>query len=65
MFLENMSSDKFFPLRSHLHAMDDLNRPADSSNKLYTVRPRPYTELDLEWEFCINEQIIPFSRQLG
>lgn len=71
LFLDTMSRDRFFQLRNALHIVNNLERPADSSDKLYKVRPlynairRRCLELSLEESLCIDEQMVPFKGQLS
>ncbi|KAG5864302.1 hypothetical protein JTB14_002779 [Gonioctena quinquepunctata] len=67
IFLENMSRDRFFQLRSSLHLLNNLEKPENCVDKLYKVRPlidvirKRCLELQLEEELCVDEQIVPFT----
>lgn len=39
LFLDSMSRDRFFALRTNLHLVNNLERPNDCEDKLYKVRP--------------------------
>ncbi|KAG5896871.1 hypothetical protein JTB14_017685 [Gonioctena quinquepunctata] len=67
IFLENMSRDRFFQLRSCLHLVNNLEKPENCVDKLYKVRPlidvkrKRCLELQLEEELYVDEQIVPFT----
>jgi len=66
-FYENMTVNRFFALRNHLHITDITERPAECNDKLYQVRPLieqvryRLRQLPLEENLCIDEQMIPFK----
>lgn len=67
LFLDNMTRDRFFSLRSHLHFVNNLEKPADCQDKFYKVRPlydsirNRCLELNLTKQLSIDEQMIPFT----
>lgn len=71
LFRETMSRDRFFQLRNNLHCVNNLDIPVNCEDKLYKVRPlydairNRCTELHLEENLCIDEQIVPFRGHLS
>ncbi|XP_047115781.1 piggyBac transposable element-derived protein 3-like [Schistocerca piceifrons] len=71
LFVESMSRERFFQLRSNFHVVDNLARPENCKDKLYKVRPiydcirRRCLELQIEEELCVDEQMILFKGRLG
>lgn len=71
VFLESMSRDRFFELRSNLHLVNNLEIPNNNKDKFIKVRPlydsirKRCNELQLEEELCVDEAIIPFTGQLS
>ncbi|XP_049945878.1 piggyBac transposable element-derived protein 3-like isoform X1 [Schistocerca serialis cubense] len=70
-FVESMSRERFFQLRSNFHVIDNFARPENCKDKFYKVRPiydcirRRCLELQTEEELCVDEQMIPFKGHLG
>lgn len=71
LFHETMTRDRFFQLRTNLHCVNNLEQPPTCNDRLYKVRPlyeairKRCTELELEENLCIDEQIIPFRGNLS
>lgn len=67
IFLDNMSRDRFFQLRTCLHFVDNLNVQQQNNDKLVKVRPLINSvknrchQLKLEQNLCVDEQMIPFT----
>lgn len=70
IFPNTVSRDRFFELRKNLHFVNNLERPADSTDKLFKVRPffdslrRRCLELKREKYLSVDEQIVPFTKRL-
>ncbi|KAJ8929164.1 hypothetical protein NQ314_018188 [Rhamnusium bicolor] len=70
LFLENMSRDRFFQLRTSLHFVD-IRCPANNKDKFYKIRPlldsvqKRCSQLELNENLCIDEQMIPFTGNLN
>ncbi|XP_050313669.1 piggyBac transposable element-derived protein 3-like [Anthonomus grandis grandis] len=70
-FLENMSRDRFFQLRSCLHFVNNLEKPTESKDRLFKVRPimnsvrKRCLQLNLERQLCVDEQMIPFTGSIN
>ena len=66
-FSENMAQDRFFELCNNLHLVDNTIIPASCKDAFYKVRPifdafrNQCLELPLEKEFCVDEQMVPFT----
>lgn len=71
LFLDNMTSDRFFSLRSHLHFVNNLERPPTCKDKFFKVRPifdaarNQCLQLTLTRELSIDEQMIPFTGNMS
>lgn len=71
IFRNTMCRDRFFQLRSHLHLVNNLERPAENRDVFYKVRSlcdvirRRYLELPLEENLCVDEQMVPFRGSLS
>ena len=59
LFLDNMTRDRFFQLRTNLHLVNNLDRPADCTDVLYKVRPL----LDLVKNRRVTTRGIPQHRR--
>lgn len=64
LFLDTMTRDRFFQLRSNLHLVNNLERTPTSSDKLAKVRPlynairKRCLELKQAENLCIDEQMV-------
>lgn len=71
IFRNTMCRDRFFQLRSHLHLVNNLEKPAENNDVFYKVRPlydamcRRCLELPLEENLCVDEQMVPFRGSLS
>lgn len=71
IFRNTMCRDGFFQLRSHLHLVNNLERPAENKDVFYKVRPlydalrRSCLELPLVENLCVDEQMVPFRGSLS
>lgn len=71
LFLDNMTRDRFFNLRSHLHFVNNLERPPTCKDKFFKVRPifdavrNQCLQLTLTRELSIDEQMIPFTGNMS
>ena len=60
LFVNSMSRERFFQLRSHFHVVNNLEKPIDFKDKFYKVRPiydclkNRCLELELENELCVR-----------
>lgn len=69
IFSETMSRDKFFRMRTCLHAVDNLSKPEGTTDAFWKVRPffetvrRRCTELVVEENVAVDEQMVPFTGQ--
>ena len=70
-FLENMSKNRFFQLRTMLHLVNNLERPNSCKDKFYKVRPimdavlKRCKELEIGQDISIDEQMIPFTGKIN
>uniref|UniRef100_A0A672KG02 PiggyBac transposable element-derived protein domain-containing protein n=1 Tax=Sinocyclocheilus grahami TaxID=75366 RepID=A0A672KG02_SINGR len=61
----------YWELRSHLHLVNNLERPAENNDVFYKVCPlydamrRRCLELPLEENLCVDEQMVPFHGSLS
>lgn len=66
-FVDNMTRDRFFELRTCLHVVNNLERPNDNKDKFYKVRPlydlirKRCLELQTEENLCVDEAMVPFT----
>uniref|UniRef100_A0A8D0AN67 PiggyBac transposable element-derived protein domain-containing protein n=1 Tax=Sander lucioperca TaxID=283035 RepID=A0A8D0AN67_SANLU len=71
IFQNTMPRDRFFQLRSHLHLVNNLEKPADNNDVFFKVRPlydairSRCLELPLEENLCVDEQMVPFHGTLS
>lgn len=71
IFQNTMPRDRFFQLRSHLHLVNNLEKPADNNDVFFKVRPlydairSRCLELPLEENLCVDEQMVPFRGALS
>lgn len=72
LIADNMSLNRFFRLRQHVHFVDTEHRdPATANDRFWKVRPlyqkirNRCLSLPLEGELCIDEQMIPFKGNLN
>ncbi|XP_068084155.1 piggyBac transposable element-derived protein 3-like [Anabrus simplex] len=71
LFLDSMSRDRFFKLRTNLHIVNNLDRPESCQDKMFKVRPlynsvrERCLQLSLEENLCVDEQIVPFRGNLS
>ncbi|KAM4580374.1 piggyBac transposable element-derived protein 3-like [Odontesthes bonariensis] len=71
IFQNTMPRDRFFQLRSHLHLVNNLEKPADNKDVFFKVRPlydairSRCLELPLEENLCVDEQMVPFRGTLS
>lgn len=67
LFVDNMSRDRFFELRSNLHLFNNLEKPSTCNDKFFKVRPiyealrNRCLELPTEENLCVDEAMIPFT----
>lgn len=67
IFQNTMPRDRFFQLRSHLHLVNNLEKPADNNDVFFKVRPlydgirNRCLELPLEENLCVDEQMVPLG----
>ncbi|XP_036345513.1 piggyBac transposable element-derived protein 3-like [Rhagoletis pomonella] len=70
IFTSNMTRNRFYVLRTHLHLVDTC-LPPKNNDKFHRVRPimdairRRLLENQLGETLCVDEQIIPFTGRLG
>ncbi|PNF34042.1 hypothetical protein B7P43_G03481 [Cryptotermes secundus] len=71
LFLDSMSRDRFFQVRTNLHLVNNMDIPADNKDRFYKVWPI-YTalrnrclELPAEEELAVDEAMIPFTGRLS
>lgn len=66
IFQNTMPRDRFFQLRSHLHLVNNLEKPAENNDVFFKVRPlydalrSKSSELPLDENLCVDEQMVPF-----
>lgn len=71
VFLENMSKNRFFQLRTMLHLVNNIERPNACTDKFYKVRPimdavlKRCKELEIGQNISIDEQMIPFTGKIN
>ncbi|KAL2096765.1 hypothetical protein ACEWY4_005972 [Coilia grayii] len=71
LFQDTLSRDRFFQLRTNLHVVNNNERPSDSTDVFYKVRPlydsirKRCLELQMEENLSIDEQIVPFRGKLS
>ncbi|KAM3625846.1 uncharacterized protein V6R79_018497 [Siganus canaliculatus] len=71
IFQNTMPRDRFFKLRSHLHLVNNLEKPAENNDVFFKVRPlydairSRCLELPLEENLCVDEQMVPFRGDLS
>ncbi|XP_039287703.1 piggyBac transposable element-derived protein 3-like isoform X2 [Nilaparvata lugens] len=71
IFLDTMSRDRFYQLRTNLHVVNVLDTPTNCEDRIHKVRPvydslkKRCLELDLDELLCVDEQIIPFRGKLN
>uniref|UniRef100_A0A3B4CEN1 PiggyBac transposable element-derived protein domain-containing protein n=1 Tax=Pygocentrus nattereri TaxID=42514 RepID=A0A3B4CEN1_PYGNA len=71
IFQNTMPRYRFFQLRSHLHLVNNLEKPAENNDVFFKVRPlydairSRCLELPLEENLCIDEQMVPFRGTLS
>uniref|UniRef100_A0A3B1ICF6 PiggyBac transposable element-derived protein domain-containing protein n=1 Tax=Astyanax mexicanus TaxID=7994 RepID=A0A3B1ICF6_ASTMX len=71
IFQNTMPRDRFFQLRSHLHLVNNLEKPAENTDVFFKVRPlydvirSRCLELPLEENLCVDEQMVPFRGTLS
>ncbi|KAJ8362507.1 hypothetical protein AAFF_G00369980 [Aldrovandia affinis] len=69
LFRDALSRDRFFQLRSNLHIVNNLERPAGDKDVFYKVRPlydsirKRCLELSLDENLCIDEQVKYFDNR--
>lgn len=71
IFKSSMTCERFFQLRTHLHIVNNLEKPSDCTDKFYKVRPvldavrSRILQFDVDENISIDEQIIPFEGRLA
>nr|CAD7424363.1 unnamed protein product [Timema monikensis] len=71
LFLNSMSRDRFFQLRTNLHLVDNMRIPPDNKDKFFKVRPiydsvrNRCLELHVEEYLAVDEAMIPFTGHLS
>jgi Transposase IS4 len=66
LFQGSLSRERFFQLRSRLHFVNNLARPAENKDVFFKFRPlydsirNRCLPLYLEEELCVDEQMVPF-----
>ena len=71
IFRNTMSRDRFFQLWSHLHLVNNLEKPAENNDVFFKVRSlydaihRRCLELPLEEKLCVDDQLVPFRGSLS
>lgn len=69
-FKESMTSERFFQLRTNLHVVNNLDKPADNNDKFYKVRPvleavrSRILQFEVEETVSVDEQMIPMKNRL-
>lgn len=69
-FKESMTSERFFKLRTNLHIVNNLEKPANNNDKFYKVRPaleavrNRILQFEVEETVSVDEQMIPMKNRL-
>lgn len=71
VFLENMTRNRFYKLRTNLHLVNNLGKDTHNKDRFHKVRPifnavrKRCLDLEREQKLCVDEQICPFKGQLN
>ncbi|XP_060862211.1 piggyBac transposable element-derived protein 3-like [Metopolophium dirhodum] len=71
VFINNMSRNRFYSLRSNFHVIDNMKIPTNNKDRFVKVRPmfdcvlKRCRELVKERNLSIDEQIVPFTGHLN
>lgn len=71
VFLDNMTRNRFFELRSNLHITQTIDKTIGCTDRLFKVRPlynairERLQQLQMEKNICVDEQMVPFMGNLN